>query len=270
VGVGQRRAGGHAAGLLVWALAVTSDQHSTQDELTSAQQQLETTDQELDQTKQDLEQQQQSTEAATNEADRDGGAAVAAGGLAAAKDVYDDLTEPLGVTETELAQTEQDLEDANTTAKQAEQDAAAAQKTAAEAGNETDKAKAEADKAKADAKAAESNATVVAECAKAYFGAFGALFEGDDLGAQAPRCASSSRASRTTARRRSARPDPAGAHATSRRVPLAHCTWRRSRSLRISDAATISSPAPMQISHGCRSARRCRGSAGRTGARSRR
>ncbi len=81
--------------------------------------------------------------------------------------------------------TEQDLEDANATAKQAEQDAAAAEKKAAEAGNETDKAKAEADKAKADAKVAESKAAVVADCAKAYFGVFGALFEGDDLEAQA-------------------------------------------------------------------------------------
>ena len=32
---------------------------------------------------------------------------------------------------------------------------------------------------------AESKSAVVADCAKAYFGVFGALFEGDDLEAQA-------------------------------------------------------------------------------------
>ena len=51
--------------------------------------------------------------------------------------------------------------------------------------SETDKAKAEADQAKAEATAAESKAAIVAECAKAYFSAFGTLFEGDDVGAQA-------------------------------------------------------------------------------------
>lgn len=66
---------------------------------------------------------------------------------------------------------------------QAKADTARAE--AAKAQAEADKAKAEADKAKADAKAAESKATVVADCAKAYFGAFGMLFEGDDVQAQA-------------------------------------------------------------------------------------
>ena len=174
-----------AVALLVWAFAATSDRDTTQDELTSTQQQLDTTNQELDQAKQDLEQQQQTSEASADEDDRGGGAVVAAGGLAAAKSVYDDLTVQLGATEQDLAATEQDLEDANATAKQAEQDAAAAEKKAAEAGNETDKAKAEADKAKADAKVAESRSAIVADCAKAYFEVFGALFEGDDLEAQA-------------------------------------------------------------------------------------
>jgi len=32
---------------------------------------------------------------------------------------------------------------------------------------------------------AESKSAVVADCAKAYFSAFGTLFEGDDVGAQA-------------------------------------------------------------------------------------
>ena len=173
-----------AAGLLVWALAVASDRDSTQDELESTQQQLTSAEQQLGETEQELEQ-QQSSDATSEEGDQGGGAIVAAGGLAAAKAVYDDLTEQLGATEEELAATEQDLKDANADAKQAEEDAAAAEKKIDQAGNETDKAKAEADKAKADAKAAESKATVVADCAKAYFGAFGMLFEGDDVQAQA-------------------------------------------------------------------------------------
>ncbi len=111
---------------------------------------------------------------------------VAAGGVAAAKAVYDDLTEQLGATEKGLAETEQELEDANAKAKQAEQDAAAAEKKAAKADSETEKAKAEADKAKADVKAAESKATVAADCGRAYLGALGGLFEGDDPSAQAP------------------------------------------------------------------------------------
>lgn len=162
-----------AAGLLVWALSVKSDQESTQDELASTKQQLEKSKQ----------QQPQATATPTDQ--RSGGALVAAGGLAAAKAVYDDLTAQLGATQQDLAATEQDLKDADAKAKQAEQDAAAAEKQAAGAKNDTEKAKAEADKAKADAQAAESRATVVANCAKAYLSAFGTLFEGDDVRAQA-------------------------------------------------------------------------------------
>jgi len=164
-------------GLLVWALATRSDLDSSQDELADTQQQL-------DKAKLDLEQQQQAAEEPADEGGA-GGALVAAGGLVAAKKVYDDLTQQLGATEKDLAETEQDLADANAAAEQAEQDAASAEKQVAEAGDETDKAQAEADKAKADAKAAESKATVVADCARAYLGAFGALFEGDDVEAQA-------------------------------------------------------------------------------------
>ena len=173
-----------AVGLLVWALAVASDRDSTQAELESTQQQLTSAKQQLGETEQELEQ-QQSSDATAEKSDPDGSGLVAAGGLAAAKAVYDDLTEQLGATEEELATAEQDLKDANVDAKQAEEDAAAAEKEIDQAGNETDKAKAEADKAKADAKAAESKATVVADCAKAYLGAFGMLFEGDDVQAQA-------------------------------------------------------------------------------------
>ena len=166
-----------AAGLLVWALSVKSDQESTQDELASTKQQLEKSEQ----------QQAQATPTATpTPADEGSGGAVAiAGGLAAAKAVYDDLTEQLGATQQDLAATEQDLKEANAKAEQADKDAAAAEKQAASADNETDKAKAEADQAKAEATAAESKAAVVADCAKAYFSAFGTLFEGDDVGAQA-------------------------------------------------------------------------------------
>ena len=166
-----------AAGLLVWALSVKSDQESTQDELASTKQQLEKSEQ----------QQAQATPTATpTPADEGSGGAVAvAGGLAAAKAVYDDITEQLGATQQDLAATEQDLKDANAKAEQADEDAAAAEKQAASADNETDKAKAEADQAKAEATAAESKAAVVADCAKAYFSAFGTLFEGEDVGAQA-------------------------------------------------------------------------------------
>ena len=166
-----------AAGLLVWALSVKSDQESTQDELASTKQQLEKSEQ----------QQAQATPTATpTPADGGSGGAVAvAGGLAAAKAVYDDLTEQLGATQEDLAAAEQDLKEANAKAEQADKDAAAAEKQAASADNETDKAKAEADQAKAEATAAESKAAVVADCAKAYFSAFGTLFEGDDVGAQA-------------------------------------------------------------------------------------
>ena len=166
-----------AAGLLVWALSVKSDQESTQDELASTKQQLEKSEQ----------QQAQATPTATpTPADEGSGGAVAiAGVLAAAKAVYDDLTEQLGATQQDLAATEQDLKEANAKAEQADKDAAAAEKQAASADNETDKAKAEADQAKAEATAAESKAAVVADCAKAYFSAFGTLFEGDDVGAQA-------------------------------------------------------------------------------------
>ena len=164
-----------AAGLLVWALSVKSDQESTQDELASTKQQLEKSEQ----------QQAQATPTPTPADGGSGGAVAVAGGLAAAKAVYDDLTEQLGATQEDLAATEQDLKQANAKAEQADEDAAAAEKQAASADNETDKAKAEADQAKAEATAAESKAAIVADCAKAYFSAFGTLFEGDDVGAQA-------------------------------------------------------------------------------------
>ena len=169
-----------AAGLLVWALSVKSDQEDTQAA-------LETTEQQLEQSEQRAQATPTPTPTPTPADDRSGGAVAVAGGLAAAKAVYDDLTEQLGATQQDLAATEQDLKEANAKAEQADEDAAAAEKQAASADNETDKAKAEADKAKAEATAAESKAAVVADCATAYFSAFGALFEGDDVAAQAPK-----------------------------------------------------------------------------------
>ena len=56
----------------------------------------------------------------------------------------------------------------------------------ADAGDETEKAKAQAEQAKAETKAAKSRSAVVADCAKAYVSAFGALFEGDTARDQAP------------------------------------------------------------------------------------
>ena len=110
---------------------------------------------------------------------------MAAGSLAAAKALYDDLTEQLGVAEEDLASTQQDLTDAQERAEQAEQDAADAAEQASQAGNETEKAQAEADQARAEAEAANAQLEIAVDCAKAYVTAFGELFEGDDLEDQA-------------------------------------------------------------------------------------
>ncbi|MEP6953793.1 MAG: hypothetical protein ABI950_06990 [Solirubrobacteraceae bacterium] len=111
----------------------------------------------------------------------------AAGTVASSsKAAYDDLQQELGTTSGDLAQTEQDLKGAEQSATKAEQDAAAAKKTADQAKNETDKAKAQADEANAQADAAKSKSVIAADCAKAYFSAFGALFEGESVEAQVP------------------------------------------------------------------------------------
>jgi chromosome segregation ATPase len=101
------------------------------------------------------------------------------------KAAYEDLQE-VGATSADLAQTEQDLKDAEQAAGKAEQDAAAAKQDADQAKNETDKAKAQAEEAQAEAEAAKSKSAIVADCAKAYFSAFGALFEGESVKDQAP------------------------------------------------------------------------------------
>jgi chromosome segregation ATPase len=102
------------------------------------------------------------------------------------KAAYEDLQKEVGATSADLAQTEQDLKDAEQAAGKAEQDAAAAKQDADQAKNETDKAKAQAEEAQAEAEAAKSKSAIVADCAKAYFSAFGALFEGESVKDQAP------------------------------------------------------------------------------------
>jgi septal ring factor EnvC (AmiA/AmiB activator) len=143
------------AGLLVWALKTQSDLDSTQQDVAALEAQAEKS--------------------------QDTGSAV----VGAVKAAYDDLTQQLGSTSEDLAAAEQKVKAAEETAAQAEQDAAAAKQHAAQASNETDKAKAQADQAKAEAQAAESKAAIAADCAKAYASAFGSLFEGDSVSAQA-------------------------------------------------------------------------------------
>jgi chromosome segregation ATPase len=162
-----------ALGLLVWGLSVKSDRDA-------AEQQLADTQHQLDSTKQKLDTAAQATPEPEQQDDSGAGRAVLAGGaLAGMKAVYDDLAEQLGATQEDLAATQDDLEAANKKAEQAEKDAAAAEQKAKEADNETDKAKAEADQAKAEAEATQSKAAIAADCAKAYFGALGSLFESD-------------------------------------------------------------------------------------------
>jgi uncharacterized protein YoxC len=92
--------------------------------------------------------------------------------LATIKGAFQDLTAQLGATNEDLAATTQELSEAQASAEKAAQDAA----TAVEGSTE---------QAQAKAQEAESKATVAADCAKAYAGAFGALFEGDSVREQA-------------------------------------------------------------------------------------
>jgi uncharacterized protein HemX len=92
--------------------------------------------------------------------------------LATVKAAFQSLSAELGATQQDLAGTKQELQDAQANAQQAAQDAAAAVKGS---------------KAEAQAKAqeAQAKATVAADCAKSYAGAFGTLFDGDSVRAQA-------------------------------------------------------------------------------------
>jgi len=172
-----------AAGLLFWALTIKSDLDSTEQELEATQQELAGSREELDKTKQELDASEQEVEQLQSEG---GGGKRAGAALVAGKALYDEFAEQLDATHEDLAATQQDLEEAEKTAKEAEQDAKAAKQDSADAGDATEKAKAQTDQAKAEAKAAESRSAVVADCAKAYISAFGALFEGDNASDQAP------------------------------------------------------------------------------------
>ncbi len=170
-----------AAGLLVWALTIKSDLDSTQQELATTQQELDASKQELDKTKQELDASKQEVEQLQS-----GGGKRAAAALVTGKVLYDEFSQQLDATHEDLAATQQDLEEAEKAAAEAEKDAKAAKQDVADAGDETEKANAQADQAKAEAKAAETRSGVVADCAKAYISAFGALFEGDNPSDQAP------------------------------------------------------------------------------------
>ena len=185
-----------AVGLLVWALTTMSDLDSTEQELTSvqkeldsAQQTLDTTTTELNSTTQELDATQQDVEelqaAESEDGERTGRLLLTTGTFAAVKSVYDDMAEQLGATQEDLDATQQALEEANQKADQAEDDAAAAETQAAQAGTEAEKAEAEKAQAEAEVEVAQSKTAVVTECAKAYVSAFGTLFEGDDIRAQA-------------------------------------------------------------------------------------
>jgi pyruvate/2-oxoglutarate dehydrogenase complex dihydrolipoamide acyltransferase (E2) component len=177
-----------AVGALVWAFATRSDLNDTQSQLDSTEQELASAQQKLDAATPvptaTTSPTATPTATATPEDDK-GNALLTAGALAAAKSVYDDLRQQLGATQEDLAQTQQDLDKANQQAEQADKDAAAAKDKASQASNETEKAQAEAEQARAETEAARSKASIAVECAKGYISAFGTLFDGDDLKAQA-------------------------------------------------------------------------------------
>jgi peptidoglycan hydrolase CwlO-like protein len=130
-------------GLLIWAVTAQSDKNDLQDQVDQGQQ---------------------------------AGSEVVAGGKA----LYDDVNQQLGTANEDLAETEQDLADSQKQADDAKKEADDAQKEADQAKDETEKAKAEADKAKAEQKETESKVAVLADCAKAYIGAFGKVLDGED------------------------------------------------------------------------------------------
>jgi chromosome segregation ATPase len=117
----------------------------------------------LDSTQQDVEELQ----AQVDQSKETGGTV-----LATVKAAFQDLTAQLGATNEDLANTKQQLQDAQASAEKAAQDAAAAVEGSTK-------------QVQAKAQEAQSKATVAADCAKAYAGAFGALFEGDSVRAQA-------------------------------------------------------------------------------------
>jgi len=172
-----------AVGLLIWALAMRSDLDRTEKQLESARQELAGAQEQLDSTSQELATTQDDLAAAQQDAEEGDGAG--AGAVAAAGALYKQFADRLDATEQDLAATQKELDEAQRAAEQADEEAEAAEQRAAEAGNETEKAQAQAEQATAEAKAAESRAAMAVDCSKAFIGALGGLFEGDDVEAQA-------------------------------------------------------------------------------------
>lgn len=144
-----------AVGLLIWALSLRSDLDSTKQQVADLQTQVE------------------------EQGER--GSTV----VAAAKGVYDQLAQQLGVTTQDLAATQQQLDAAEQAASQAADAVAAADQRVTEAEDAAAKARAQADQVKARADAATTKATLAANCAKATVGALGGLFEGGSVREQA-------------------------------------------------------------------------------------
>jgi cytoskeletal protein RodZ len=145
-----------AAGLAVWGFSTKSDLDSSKQDVANLQTQLD---------------QSKST----------GGTV-----LATAKAAFGALAQELGATQEDLATATQQVQNAQKTATDAQAAAQqAADKAKASAKSAADKANAAADEAKAQAQAASAKASVAGNCAKAYVSAFGTLFDGSSVRAQA-------------------------------------------------------------------------------------
>jgi septal ring factor EnvC (AmiA/AmiB activator) len=181
-----------ALGLLIWALTLRSDLDGTQgeldtttQELASTGQELETVQQELDTTTQQLDDAKQTpTPSPTPEPDDESGGQTAA--LVAAGALFTGLARELGATREDVEQTEKELADAQKEADDAELEASAAKRQVDEATDEADKANAQVNQANAERDAAQAKATIAAECARAYIGAFGELFGSGNVREQVP------------------------------------------------------------------------------------
>jgi septal ring factor EnvC (AmiA/AmiB activator) len=181
-----------ALGLLVWALTLRSDLAGTQSELDTATQELASTGQELETVQQELDSTTRQLDDATPPAtptpaavpDDEGNGQTAA--LVAAGALFTGLARELGASREDVEQTEEELADAQKEADDAELEASAAKRQVDAATDEADKANAQANQANAERDAAQAKATIAAECARAYIGAFGALFGSGKVREQLP------------------------------------------------------------------------------------
>ncbi len=201
-----------AAGFLIWALMLRSDLDSSKQDNAQLQSQIDQAAksgsaavdeaktlyndvaQELGSTSEALATSQQDLE----KAKKIGAGAVAAVAAAAAAAVK--ASKDSDQADKKAAEADKNAADATKQAEQATSDAEKAKAEADKAKAETEKANAEAEKAKAEADKAKadgdkataeadlvkSKAAIVADCAKAYVSAFGALFEGESAKDQAP------------------------------------------------------------------------------------